>query len=554
MEATLVLLNGKVYTMDDENPRAEAVAIDGSRIIAVGETTEVRRLVGDATRVLDLQGKTVIPGLIDCHIHFLAYALRAQEVDVDGTASLQEALAKVAARVASAKPGEWIVGGGWDKNRWPRGSKPSKEDLDGVAANHPVALASKDGHTLWVNSLALAQASITRATPSPPGGEIERDADTGDVTGLLKENAIALIQAVLPEPTVEEAAEAVKPAIQIAHTLGVTSIHVPEGRKAFQAFQRLLARGDLHLRVTMLLPAESLDAATAVGVRTGFGNERLRVGMVKVFADGSLGSQTAAMLEPYEGDPGNRGILVLSREELRRVLATAVTHGLGVAVHAIGDRANRVTLDVIEDVAAVAAGRPTRWRIEHAQHITPMDRKRFQRLGVIASVQPSHIALDMDLAETRLGSRSREAYPLRSLRDQGVRLAFGSDGPVMPMNPLLGIYTAVTRKRVTGQPPGGWHPEERITVEDAVRAYTLNAAYASGEERNKGSIEAGKLADLVVLSRDIFEASEAALLDTRVEMTVFDGAIVYEADPSPQPQAVCEAVERKRKRGRVNGG
>ncbi len=530
MEATLALINGKVYTMEARHPQAEAVAVYGSRILAVGSMRDVERFVGDATTVIDLQGRTVIPGLIDCHVHFVAYALRVQEVNLDGAASLQEALAQVAAQVATVTPGEWIVGGGWDKNRWPPDSSLSKAALDGVAASHPVALASKDGHTLWVNSRALSLAAITQSTPHPPGGVIERDAETGDATGVLKETAMDLVRAVIPAPTVEEVVAAVLPAIWTAHTLGVTSIHVPEGRTAFHAFQRLWARGDLRLRVNMLLPMESLDAATEVGVMTGFGDERLRVGGVKVFADGALGSQTAAMLEPYEGAPGNRGILVMAREELRGVLATAATHGLGVAVHAIGDRANRLTLDVIEDVEATMGGRATRWRIEHAQHVAPRDRRRFQQLGVIASVQPSHIALDMDVAEQYLGRRSYEAYPLRSLRDQGVMLAFGSDAPVMPMNPLLGLYTAVTRKRVTGQPPGGWHPEERIPVEDAVRAYTLDAAYASGEERIKGSIAVGKLADLVVLSHNIFEAPEEVLRDTRVAMTVFDGAVVYAAE------------------------
>ncbi len=542
LEATLALINGKVYTIDARHPRAEAVAVYGSHILAVGSMGDVQRFVGDATTVIDLQGRTVIPGLIDCHVHFVAYALRAQEVNLDGAASLQKALGQVAARVATATPGEWIVGGGWDKNRWPPGSSPSKAVLDEVAASHPVALASKDGHTLWVNSRAISLAAITRSTPHPQGGVIERDAETGDATGVLKETAMDLVRAVIPAPTVEEVVAAVLPAIGTAHTLGITSIHVPEGRMAFHAFQRLWARGDLRLRVNMLLPMESLDAATEVGVMTGFGDECLRVGGVKVFADGALGSQTAAMLDPYEGAPGNRGILVMVREELQRVLATAATHGLGVAIHAIGDRANRLTLDVIEDVEATMGRQATRWRIEHAQHIASRDWRRFQQLGVIASVQPSHIALDMDIAEQHLGRRSREAYPLQSLRDQGVTLAFGSDAPVMPMNPLLGLYTAVTRKRVTGQPPGGWHPEECITVEDAVRAYTLDAAHASGEERIKGSIAAGKLADLVVLSHNIFEAPEEVLRKTRVEMTVFDGAVVYAAEAALQGKPIDEAT------------
>jgi hypothetical protein len=532
MGPTLVLLNGNIYTMDEENPRANAVATYGSRIIAVGETDDVQRLVGRSTKVIDLQGKTVIPGLIDCHIHFVAYALRAQEITLDGVASLGEALEKIATRVETTKPEKWIMGGGWDKNLWALGRFPNKEDLDEVSANNPVALESKDCHTLWVNSLALSKASLTRETVNPPGGEIERDPETREATGILKENAIHIVKSVLPESTVEEVTKALKPAIMTAHTLGVTSIHVPEGRQSFQAFQRLQSRGELRLRVCMLIPMENLDAATELGLTTGFGNELVQVGMVKMFADGSLGSQTAAMLKPYEGNPENRGILIMPREEMRKVMAAASTHGLGVAVHAIGDRANRMTLDVIEDVSETEAGRSILWRIEHTQHVNPRDLKRYQQLGVIASIQPSHIALDMDIAERHLGRRSREAYPLRSLLDNGVTLAFGSDSPVMPMNPLLGIYTAVTRKKVKGHPSGGWHPEERISVYEAVRAYTLDAAYASGEEEIKGSIEPEKLADLVVLSHNVFEVSEETIVDVRVEMTIFDGDIVYETKAS----------------------
>ncbi|MFQ6076348.1 MAG: amidohydrolase, partial [Candidatus Bathyarchaeia archaeon] len=444
-------------------------------------------------------------------------------------ASLEEAVKRVEERVERAKLGEWIVGGGWDKNLWEGGGFPNKGDLDRVSPNNPVVLSSKDGHTLWVNSLALSKASITRETPNPQGGEIGRDPETGEATGILKENATRIVESVIPEPTVGRIEEALKPAIETAHTFGITSIHVPEGRKEFQAFQRLQAKGELGLRVFMMIPAESLQSAIKVGLTTGFGNERLRVGMLKLFADGALGSQTAAMLEPYERDPKNRGIIATPEEEMRALMAKASTDGLGIAVHAIGDRANRMVLDIIEEVAETGSGRRVRYRVEHAQHLSPEDVERFGRLGVIASIQPVHISLDMDIADRHLGGRSRWAYPLRTLLDTGAKLTFGSDCPVMTMDPVLGIYTAVTRKRASGYPPGGWHPEERITVEEAVRAYTIDAAYASGEERIKGSIEVGKLADMVVLSRNIFEVPEEDIPRARVEMTVFAGEIVYEA-------------------------
>ncbi len=529
MHPTLVIINGNIYTMDADRPKAEAVALYGSRIIAVGENAEVKGMIGPITKVIDLHWKTVIPGIIDAHVHFVAYALRAQEVNLDGAPSLMEALRRVEEGVARAKPGEWVVGGGWDKNLWEGRGFPGKERLDSISANNPVALRSKDYHTLWVNSLALSKASITRKTRNPHGGEIERAPNTGEATGILKENAVQLVESVIPKPTVERIEKAVKAALKTAYTLGITSIHVPEGQRAFQAFQKLAARAELGLRVFMMIPVESLDAAIKVGLVTGFGNEKLRIGVVKLFADGALGSQTAAMLEPYEGDRKNRGVIVTSQVTVRTVVAKAVTHGLGVAVHAIGDRANRMVLDVIEERNATDSERSTRYRVEHAQHINLRDVGRFGQQGVIASMQPSHIALDMDVVDRYLGRRSREAYLLRTLLDTGAKLAFGSDCPIMSLDPLLGVYTAVTRRRANGYPPGGWRPEERITVREAVRAYTLDAAYASGEERIKGSIEGGKLADFVVLSRNIFEVSAEHILGTRVEMTVFDGKIVYDA-------------------------
>lgn len=527
MEPNLVLVNGNIYTIDDENPKAESVAIYGSRIVAVARTAEVERLIGPTTRVVDLHGKAVIPGMVDSHIHFVSYALRAQEVDLDGAATLEEAVGRVEERVERAGRGEWIVGGGWDKNLWEKEGFPKKEDLDRVSPDNPVALSSKDGHTLWVNSVALSKASITRETPNPQGGEIERDLETGEATGILKENATRLVESVIPEPTVERIEEALKSAIKTAQSYGITSIHNHEGRKEFRAFQGLLAKGELGLRVFMTIPADSLDSAIQVGLMTGFGNEKLRVGTTKLFADGALGSQTAAMLEPYEGDPTNRGIIATPKERMRALIGKASANGLGVAVHAIGDRANRMVLDIIEEVSKTELGKTVMYRMEHAQHLSPRDVERFGRLGVIASIQPIHISLDMDIADRRLGRRSRWAYPMRTLLDTGAMLTFGSDCPVMTMDPILGIYTAVTRKRVSGYPSGGWHPEERITVEEAVRAYTKDAAYASGEEGIKGTLEVGKLADLVVLSEDIFEVQEEDIPRVRVEMTILDGEIVY---------------------------
>lgn len=533
MEPTLALINGKIYTMDDAKPRAEAVAVYGSRIVAVGETMDVKSMVGPSTRIIDLQGKTVIPGFIDSHIHFTSYALRSREVDLDGAVSIKEVLVKIKKRAGTLKLGDWIVGRGWDTNLWRH--KPTKEKLDMVSQGNPVALWSKDGHTLWVNSQALSKASITPEISSPNGGVIERDL-SGEATGILKERAVHLVESVIPRPPVEEVEQALKHAVEEAHAFGITSIHVPEGRHAFQAFQRLLYRDGLKIRVFMIFPVECLDSLVELGLSTGYGNDRLRIGAVKLFADGSLGSRTAAMFEAYIGDPYNRGIMTASKREMRKLMKKSSANGLGIAVHAIGDRANRAVLDLIEELSLKKNSYKIRHRIEHAQHISPTDIERFGKLGVIASVQPAHISLDMDIADKFLGRRSRWSYPLRTLLDAGAKLSLGSDCPVMSMNPILGIYTAVTRKRVNGYPPRGWYPEECITVEEAVRAYTKDAAYASGEELIKGSIECGKLADITVLSSDIFKASEEEILEVRVEMTIFDGEIVYSTAALQHPQ------------------
>ncbi len=528
MEPTLALVNGNLYTMDGKKPRAEAVAICGSRIAAAGTTTEVKKTIGPNTRVIDLRGKTVIPGITDAHIHFVAYALRAREVNLDGAAFLDEAVSRVRERVEKARLGDWVVGGGWDKNVWKGGGFPRMEDLDAVSPNNPVALSSKDGHTLWVNSQALAKASITKETLNPSGGEIERDPITGEATGILKENATHLIESIIPEPTIEDLEETLKPAIKVAQSLGITSVHVPERRREFRAFQGLLSKGELGVRVFMMVPMEGLESAIDLGLTTGFGDEKLKVGVLKLFADGALGSQTAAMLEPYEGNPRNRGIVTIPQEKMKELITRAVANGLGVSVHAIGDRANRMVLDVLEELRNVKRGKEIRFRIEHAQHLSPDDVKRFGELNVIASMQPIHIALDMEIADKRLGKRGRWAYPLRTLLNAGARLAFGSDCPVMTLNPFLGIYTTVTRKKGDGYPSGGWYSEECIAIEEAVRAYTLGGAYASNEEGIKGSIEMGKLADMVVLSQNIFEIPVDEIPRTRVEMTVFDGKVVYQ--------------------------
>ncbi len=529
MQADLVLYNGRIYTMDWVRPYAQAVAMVGNRIAAVGDDAQILCLLAPGEEAVDLGGRTVVPGLTDCHIHFVEYALRLTRVDLSGIVSRAEAIQLVAERAQAASPGEWLLGGGWDRNLWEDTRFPTKEHLDSVAPRNPVALNSKDGHSLWANSLALTRVGITAETRSPPGGEIERQPGTGEPTGILKERAGLLVTNVIEKPSLEAIQAALKVATANAHRAGITGVHDCEDELAFAAFQESLKKGELGLRVLMHIPAENLDHAIGLGLRTGFGSEKLRVGGLEIFADGALGSRTAAMLVPYDDEPLNLGMAVTSKEEMRELVSKASRAGISAAIHAIGDRANRDALDVLEESRQSGEGMDLRHRIEHVQLLHPTDIPRLAKLGVIASMQPIHATSDMDMVERHWGEeRGRGAYAWRSLLDAGSVLAFGSDCPVEPLDPLAGIHAAATRRRADGSPgPEGWHPWERITVEDAVRAYTLSAAYASGEEQEKGSITPGKLADLVVLSQDIFVIPAMSIVEAEVEATILDGQFVY---------------------------
>ncbi len=537
MKAELVLYNGRVHTMDAARPRAEAVAVAGRRILAVGSHADVAGLAGTTTRSLDLRGRTLIPGLIDAHVHFgwHSIAVSQQRLDLDN-APKETILALVAERARSVPPERWILGGGWNQNVWPEPVLPSAADLDAVAPQHPVVLQSKSYHATWANSRALALAGITAATDDPPGGQIVRDA-AGQPTGVLLENAADLVDKVIPEPDVAEMVAALRAGMAHAHRLGLVGIHDPGHEAVLAAFQALRdpASGRLPFRVLMHLPAAGLDAAVALGVRSGLGDEYVRIGGIKLFADGALGPQTAYMLSPYEGSPDNLGIPTLTRDELHDLVGRAQRAGLSVAIHAIGDAANRLALDAIEQAQRESneVSRPALPnRIEHVQMLHPDDLPRLAQLGVVASMQPIHATSDMDMAERFWGRRSDLAYAWRSVLDGGAALAFGSDCPVETLDPLAGIHAAVTRRRADGSPgAAGWIPAQRLTVAEALHAYTLGAARASGEERLKGSISPGKLADLVVLSHDIFDVPPDEILDTAVVMTLVDGQVVH-TDPA----------------------
>jgi predicted amidohydrolase YtcJ len=538
MQADLLLLNGRVYTMDVDQPRAQAVAIKGNRILAVGTDADVRPLLRPGGQAVNLAGRTVIPGLTDAHVHFGWYSLAVHQgrIDLDNVPSKAEALSRVAERADSLPAGSWIRGGGWNKNVWPGLSFPTAADLDAVAPQHPVALEDKSHHATWVNSLALELAGITANTKEPQGGEILRD-EAGLPTGILLETAAELVYEVIPEPEVDAFVEALRRSQAEAHSLGLTGFHDPGHPKILAALQVLRARGELDLRALVHIPCEGLQAAMDLGLCSGFGDERLRIGGVKIFADGALGPQSAHMLAPYEGSDDNLGIPTHTAQVLSELVRKAHRAGISIAAHAIGDAANRAVLD------AIAASRLSREpvssrpalpdRIEHAQLLHADDVSRLAAMGVVASMQPIHATSDMEMADRYWGDRCDLAYAWRSVRDSGAWLAFGSDCPVETLDPLAGIHAAVTRRRADGSPgPEGWIPKQRLSVDEAVHAYTLGAAYTSAESHSKGSLVPGRLADAVVLSHDLFSVDPMEIVQVQVEMTVFDGRIVYDRSGS----------------------
>lgn len=520
-----------VYTFDRARPRAEALAVMGEEIVAVGSSADLRDAFSSFHHI-DLEGRVVLPGFVDSHVHLLDFALGQRGIDLSTTRSLEEVTVRVA-ESARGKGEGWILGQGWDPNLWSERSLPTRYDLDTISPDRPVALRSKDGHLLWVNSLALREAGISRGTPDPPGGVILRD-PTGEPLGILKEKAQELIWKVVPPPRPEEIEEALRRAMAIANRFGLVGIHDMEGPEVFRTLQHLERKGLLTLRVTMLIPERVFAEAIALGLTTGFGSQWLRVGGIKIFADGTLGAQTASMLEPFEGQPDNYGIPVHDREELIALIHDAVRAGLSVAVHAIGDRANRWVLDALEANLEASRRQKLRHRIEHVQLLHPDDLPRLARLGVVASMQPIHATYDRDLAEHYWGKRSRYAYAWRSILDSGVILAFGSDtpygvpDPLVGLDPFRGLYAAVTRKRENEPASSAWYPEECLTLQEAIRAYTVGAAYASGEEAYRGMLSEGYLADFVVLNQDPFQLSTPEeLLTITVEATVVGGAIRF---------------------------
>ena len=522
--ADLVLVNGKIHTMDGALPRATAVAIRGDRVLCVGEDKEVGELAKSGGRTVDLKGKCVVPGLIDAHLHFESFSLGMRRIDAE-TGSVEELLERVRKRVAEEEKGSWILGFGWNQNVW-GGAFPTKEMLDEVAPEHPVFLRAKSGHAGWANAAAMRIAGVDRATGDTDGGALVRDGE-GEPTGIFLEEAQGLIGAHIPEPSLEEAVAAMREGQERALAQGLTGVHDLDGARALKGWQMLRERGEMRLRVCKSVPGGLLEEALAVGIRSGLGDEWLRIGGVKLFADGALGPRTAWMIEPYEGEAEERGIATVEMEALGEMVRRASAGGLASFVHAIGDRANREVLDIFATVREEERARgegDLRHRIEHAQLLHADDWDRLTQLGVIGSMQPIHATSDMEIVDRHWGERGRGAYHFRTLLERGTALAFGSDCPVEGLAPLVGVHAAVTRRRADGTPgEEGWYPEQRLSVEEGVRGFTLGAAFASGEEEIKGSLTRGKLADLVVLDRDIFEIPPMEILEARVEGTMLGG-------------------------------
>jgi predicted amidohydrolase YtcJ len=534
--ADLVLVNARVWTVDRGRPEAEALAAWHGRILAVGREAEVRRLIGPATRILDARGRRVVPGFYDSHVHLLGSGLRLSEVALKDAADEAEFGRRLRAFDRKLPGGRWLLGGEWDHDRTFAGQLPTAALLDRYVPARPAFLRRYDGHMAVVNSRALQLAGITADTPNPPGGVIYRKPDGREPTGLLRDNALDLVGRLVPATTDDEIIEAVRAALDEARLVGVTSVQDMDGsdpptrRRLFRLYQDLARGGKLTTRIDLRWPLAEWKGLAALGVGANFGDDWVRIGGLKGFIDGSLGSSTAWMFAPYLHEPGSTGIYVTPLGRLREDIEGADRAGLPVAVHAIGDRANAELLDIFAEVSRKNGPRDRRFRIEHAQHLRPEDYGRFKEAGVIPSLQPYHAIDDGRWAEGRIGAkRCASSYACRSLLDAGARLAFGSDWSVAPLNPLLGIDAAVNRRTLDGKHPGGWFPEQKITAEEAVEAYTLTSAYAAFQEKDRGSLEVGKLADFVVLSRDILSAAERDhIAETGVLVTVVGGRVVFE--------------------------
>ena len=542
-----VIINANIHSLDPALPRARAIAAKDGRIAAIGSNDVVLAYAGrelPQTAVSDLGGKTVLPGFIDAHTHFIAGGFSLQSVNLRGASGPAEFVGRIAERLRQAKPGEWVTGGGWDQETWPDAPLPRKQWIDDDSANNPVFVSRSDLHIGLANSAALRAAGIDAATPDPCGGEIFRDPASGEPTGILKDAAIRLVEAVMPKPSEADRGSALRLALAKAAAEGVTSVHDvtdwgnPDWSE-WALFQQFRAQSELTCRIFARLPLIDWDRRRIdiPAFLTGDAADPwLRFGGLKGFTDGSLGGHTAYFFDPYNDAPDNCGLLLpdmFPAGAMEQRIREADQAGIPVSIHAIGDKANSILLDIFESVAGHNGPRDRRLRIEHAQHLRQSDIERMGRLGVIASVQPAHLIDDGGWAERSIGvGRCQLTYPFRSLIEAGVRLAGGSDWPVAELSPLLAIHAAVNRETADGQFPGGWNPQQKLSVDQAIAAFTSGAAYAEFAEAEKGSLTPGKFADLVVLSDDPFQVDPATLKQIQVLQTIAGGQLVFERSES----------------------
>jgi len=540
----LILDRGKIWTENPREPEVEAIAIRGKYILAGGSSADIADLKGPNTRVIHLEGRRVVPGFNDAHVHFYYGGASLASVQLRTAKSPQEFRDRIAKFAQTHPKGAWILLGEWDPQAWTPSSLPTHDLIDGVTPDHPVFVNRVDAHTMLANALAMKLAAVDRHTADVPGGVIGRDAQ-GNPNGIFIDAAKSLIERVIPPPGVPQLAGAILKAQKHAFQFGVTSIQDmafvgPRARESsgdlFHAYQSLLKRGDLNIRVSLHTPLPQWKKLANLGVEANFGNEILQIGGLKGFSDGSLGSSTAWFLDAYTDDPKNCGgpsDELCDPDDMFANMLGGDKAGLQLAIHAIGDRANRIILDSFEKIERSNGVRDRRFRIEHAQHVQPSDVARFGKLRVIASMQPYHCIDDGRWACGRIGPRRvKEAWAARSLKDAGAVLAFGSDWWVAPIDPLSGIYAAVTRRPIDGSSPGGWVPEQKISVREAVHAYTVGSAYASFQDHVKGSLQAGKFADLAILSKDIFAIDAEEIQETTTDITIVGGEVVYQREGS----------------------
>jgi predicted amidohydrolase YtcJ len=529
--ADLIITNAKIWTVDKARPNAEALAVLGERIVAVGSAAEVDAWHGPQTKVLDAQGKLLLPGFNDAHVHFVDGGDHLQEVQLKGAATPEEFARRIGERAKTTPKGEWVTGGDWDEQKWSPASLPTKALIDPVTPNTPVWVNRYDGHESLANSVTLQLAGITAKTPDPPGGEIVHDAQ-GNPTGVLKDAAQDLVVRVMPPMTPAHRMRAIHQAMDHAASVGVTSVQdMNPSYDDVKAYAELEEKGALTVRIYAAPMETGWRDQARIGIRRAFGTPLLRMGAVKGYADGSLGSETAYFFDPYTDAPDKHGLLsdeMHPVSAMQQRLRGADAAGLQLCVHAIGDRAISMTLDIFTQIEKANGKRDRRWRIEHSQHMAAKDFVRYAKLGVIASVQPYHAIDDGRWAEARIGpERVKRTYAFRTFLDNGVRLAFGTDWSVAPLSPVWTVYAAVTRATLDGKNPDGWVPEQKLTVAEAIEAYTMGSAYAEFQEKEKGSITPGKLADFVVLSDDLFKIPPAAIRNVKIEATFLGGKLVY---------------------------